>query len=226
MKIATNKTSENEQKSHKMSDINKIKDLFPLNSFERVLALFRHQIDVRDEPDLTLISICLGFLENSLCNKEQGDAKVFPVLDFETFAGLYKKFTAIVNIAETSLHTPATTKSKRREELQEPKVATREKVKKISDVIWNSLLRSSPKDKAHLQSIYSYLTGNKLDSFGVALVTIAACQLLKYNDIHLCISEDHTWICFGKAGESSKKMLLRKIREFSSYGVIGGDESS
>lgn len=184
-----------------MSEISKIKDLFPLNSFERVINLFKHQILVRDEPDLSLISICLGFLENSLC--KENDSKVFPVLTYETFDGLYKKFKSIVNIAETAFQTSHTTKSKRREADQEPKVATREKVKKINDVIWNSLLRSSYKDKAHLQSVYSYLTGNKLDSFGVALVTIAACQLLKYSDVHLCISEDHTWLCFGKSGESS-----------------------
>jgi len=72
-----------------------------------------------------------------------------------------------------------------------------------SDVIWHSLLRSSYKDKAHLQSVYSYLNGNKLDSFGVALVTVAACQALNYQDAHLALSEDHVWIVFGKTGESS-----------------------
>ena len=40
------------------------------------------------------------------------------------------------------------------------KYATRELVKRVSDVIWNSLTRSYYKDRAHLQSVYSYLTGS------------------------------------------------------------------
>jgi menin len=192
-----------------MSELNKIKDLFPLNSFESVIKLFKHQVEVRDEPDLSVISICLGFLENSLC--KENNSKVFPVLDFETLESLYKRFKSIVAIAETAFQTTPVSKSKRREENQEPKVATREKIKRINDVIWNSLLRSSYKDKAHLQSVYSYLHGNKLDSFGGALVTIAASQILKYNDVHLCISEDHAWLCFGKSSESSPKQLMKNF---------------
>lgn len=184
-------------------DISKIKDLFPLVSFESVIKLFKNQLENKDkEPDLSVLSISLGFLENSLC-KEQQSSSTFPVIDFETVDSHYKKFKSIVAIAETSLQQPATGKNKKKDENQEPKTATREKIKKISDVIWNSLLRSSYKDRAHLQSVYSYLTGNKLDSFGVALVTVAACQILNYKDVHLSLSEDHVWVVFGKTGESS-----------------------
>lgn len=179
-------------------ETSKIRAHFPLVSFESVVSLFRSQLESGSEPDLSFLSICLGYLENILC-KEQQTSQTFPALEFETVDALYKKFKSIVAIAETSFPTH---KSKKREENQEPKVATREKIKKISDVIWNSLLRSSYKDRAHLQSVYSYLTGNKLDSFGVALVTVAACQILNYKDVHLALSEDHVWIVFGKTGES------------------------
>lgn len=183
-------------------EISKIKDLFPLVSFESVVSLFRSQLESKEsDPDLSLVSICLGYLENILC-KEKQISQTFPALEFETVDTLYKKFKSIVAIAETSFQQPPTHKSRKRDENQEPKVATREKIKKISDVIWNSLLRSSYKDRAHLQSVYSYLTGNKLDSFGVALVTVAACQILNYKDVHLALSEDHVWIVFGKTGES------------------------
>lgn len=182
-------------------ELSKIKDLFPLVSFESVIGLFKNQLESKEEPDLSFLSICLGYLENILC-KEQQTSNTFPALEFETVDTLYKKFKSIVAIAETSLQHPPAHKSKKRDENQEPKVATREKIKKISDVIWNSLLRSSYKDRAHLQSVYSYLTGNKLDSFGVALVTVAACQILNYKDVHLALSEDHVWIVFGKTGES------------------------
>lgn len=75
--------------------------------------------------------------------------------------------------------------------------ATREVIKKVSDVIWHSLIRSSYKDRAHLQNLYSYLSGNKLDCFGVALAVVAGCQLLGYRDVRLAISEDHAWVVFG-----------------------------
>lgn len=182
-------------------DISKIKDLFPLVSFESVISLFKRQLESKErDPDLSLLSICLGFVENFLCKENK--SSTFPVLDFDTVEAHYKKFRSIVAIAETGFPVPGQ-KSKRKEESHEPKLATREKIKKISDVIWHSLLRSSYKDRAHLQSVYSYLTGNKLDSFGVALVTVAACQILNYKDVHLALSEDHVWVVFGKTGESS-----------------------
>lgn len=180
-------------------DISKISGHFPLTSFESVVNLFKSQLEGED-PDLSVISICLGFVEIFFCKEQKTTA--FPVLDFATVEGLYKKFRSIVAIAEVSLQSPTGQKSKKKDENHEPKIATREKIKKISDVIWNSLLRSSYKDRAHLQSVYSYLTGNKLDSFGVALVTVAACQILNYKDVHLALSEDHVWIVFGKSGES------------------------
>lgn len=186
-------------------ELNKVKDLFPLVSFESVINLFKNQLE-QEEINLSLLSICLGFVENVLCQKSQDDPKTFPVLDFETVDELYKKFKSIVAIAEASFP-PTNNKSKKKDESQVEKEPTREKIKKISDVIWHSLLRSSYKDRAHLQSVYSYLTGNKLDSFGVALVTICACQILNYKNVHLALSEDHVWFVFGKSGESSIKII-------------------
>ena len=179
----------------------KISKFFPLDSTESVINLFKSQLENEEKNvDLTLISICLGYYENSLCNRENRENKcTFPTLDYGTFEELYKKFKSIVIIAETQ---PSQTKGKSKTvDSQDVKLPTREKIKKISDVIWNSLLRSSYKDRVHLQSVYSYLTGNKLDSFGVALVTLAACQLLNY-DVHLALSEDHVWLVFGNNGES------------------------
>lgn len=177
------------------------KNLFPLVSFDSVISLFKSQLDCKErEPDLSYLSICLGFVENKICSTER-NSQTFPVLDFESADALYKKFKSIVAIAEAPLSQPPSHKAKKRDENQDiqPKVATREKIKKISDVIWNSLLRSSYKDRAHLQSVYSFLTGNKLDSFGVALVTVCACQILNYKDVHLALSEDHVWIIFGES---------------------------
>lgn len=186
-----------------MSINNKTSDLFPLKSIENVIELFKHQLD-DPEPDLTLLSIVSGIVENTLCQHENTNpTKTFPKIDYETVDTLYQKFKSIVSIAEVTIPPTTVTKSKNKTINAEPKYATREKIKKVSDVIWNSLLRSSYKDRAHLQSLYSYLTGNKLDSFGMANAVVAGCQVLGYKDVHLALSEDHVWAVFGKTGESS-----------------------
>lgn len=77
---------------------------------------------------------------------------------------------------------------------------------KVSDVIWNSLTRSYYKDRAHLQSLYSYLTGNKLDCFGVAFAVVAGCQSLGFSDVHLALSEDHAWVVFGETGTETAEI--------------------
>ena len=44
-------------------------------------------------------------------------------------------------------------------------------------------------------------SGAKLDCFGTTLAVVAACQVLGYNDVHLALSEDHTWVVFGEKGQ-------------------------
>ena len=43
-----------------------------------------------------------------------------------------------------------------------------------------------------------YLTGNKMDCFGVAFAVVAAFQVLGYDDVHLALSEDHAWVVYGE----------------------------
>jgi len=84
--------------------------------------------------------------------------------------------------------------------------ATRELIKRVSDIIWNTLTKSQYKERAHLQSLYSYLTGDKLDCFGVAVATVAGCQVLGYSDVHLVLSEDHAWVVFGENGQETAEI--------------------
>ena len=86
----------------------------------------------------------------------------------------------------------------------ESSYATRSLVKRVSDIVWNTLAKSQYKDRAHLQSLYSYLTGNKLDCFGVAFAVVAGCQLLGFPDVHLALSEDHAWVVFGAEQETAE----------------------
>lgn len=155
-----------------------------------------------EEPNLSLLSIVLGVIENILTvnrnvppdiDTSKSLEPIFPVIEFPTIEALYNKFTTIVKSSV---------------DLTEHKseYATRELVKKVSDVIWSSLTRSYYKDRAHLQSLYSFLTGNKLDCFGVAFAVVAACQILGFNDVHLVLSEDHAWVTFGKDGQESAEV--------------------
>lgn len=203
--------------------------LFPLRAIPDVIKLFRQQLNNREEePDLTLLSIVTGLIEHSLTTKvlestsssstsannnnihnnnnnnvEGGKNSAgaggadpsgnFPIIKYDTVEGLYKRFKTVLAPIEKLL-VKSTTDSK---------FANREIIKKVSDIIWNSLLRSSYKDRAHLQSLYSYLCGNKLDCFGVAFAVVAGCQMLGYRDVHLAISEDHVWVVFGKTGDET-----------------------
>ena len=45
-----------------------------------------------------------------------------------------------------------------------------------------------------------------MDSFGVALAVVAACQILGYKDVNLSISEDHAWVCFGENGKETAEV--------------------
>ncbi|XP_046388544.1 menin [Ischnura elegans] len=179
------------------------KDHFPLQDISSVVRLFKEQLESSLEPDLALLSIVAGAVENSLtCSRTLTASKEtdtcgeiqLPPLDYRVVEGLYNKFHALVKgTIDFSQYVVN-------------KYASRELVKKVSDVIWNSLTRSFYKDRAHLQSLFSYLTGNKLDCFGVAFAVVAGCQALGFRDVHLALSEDHAWVVFGENGSETAEV--------------------
>nr|XP_018897521.1 PREDICTED: menin [Bemisia tabaci] len=178
------------------------KRLFPILSVESVVALFKDELN-QDEPDLALLSIISGAIENSMtCNRSttlNGDQEEYeepklPGIEFHIIEALYEKFSAIIK-GSIDMST-----------FGDIKYASRELVKRVSDVIWNTLTRSYYKDRAHLQSLYSYLTGNKLDCFGVAFAVVAGCQALGFFDVHLSLSEDHAWVVFGENGSQTAEI--------------------
>lgn len=128
---------------------------FPLTNIKAVVGLFTDQLERGDEVDLALLSIVLGCIENTLTMNRSPHSGVdesttiipiFPVVEADTIEALYAKFTALIkgSVDLTKF---------------EKEYATRELVKKVSDVIWGSLTRAYYKDKAHLQSLFSFLTG-------------------------------------------------------------------
>ncbi|KDR24179.1 Menin, partial [Zootermopsis nevadensis] len=176
---------------------------FPLEDIPSIVRLFKQQLESSSEPDLALLSIVVGAVENSLtCSRmltvqketdTLGEPKL-PAVEYHIAEALYSKFHAIIKGAVDLTQYSGS------------KYATRELVKKVSDVVWNSLTRSYYKDRAHLQSLYSYLTGNKLDCFGVAFAVVAGCQVLGYQDVHLALSEDHAWVVFGEGGSETAEV--------------------
>ncbi|KAK7068394.1 Menin [Halocaridina rubra] len=188
------------------------KAIFPLTDIESVVKLFKIHLAKNTEPNLAILSIIVGHIENTLtCSRASQDVPlttplkvdyddcnthtyaenncVLPIVEYETVEALYHRFLAIVKA-----HVDVTA-------FGSPKYATRELIKRVSDVVWCTLSSSYYKDRAHLQSIYSYMTGAKLDSSGTTLAVVAACQALGYNDVHLALSEDHTWVVFGDRGQ-------------------------
>ena len=150
---------------------------FPIENISQVERLFEHELKVAKEPDLTLLSIVVGNIENLLtCSRltnisttagdqtengtsdaESSDHSKLPVIDFKIVDSLYKKFhSTIRGYIDMS-------------QFADLKYATRELVKQVSDIIWNSLTRSYYKDRAHLQSLYSYLTGSYISLHIIAI---------------------------------------------------------
>lgn len=200
------------------------KRFFPLRNFGDVVLLFENQILAQDgeEPNLTLLSIVAGYIESMLTGRftgnsdlqsgskpcsSTGDTNNFPVLEWSTVDSLYGHFQAI--LAAVIDNNPGKGKGKQQpqQSANNNNSPSRETIKYISDLIWNSLIRSTYKDRAHLQSLYSYLTTSKLDCFGVAFAVVAGCQMLGYRDVNLAISEDHVWVTFGAAPHGQRDTI-------------------
>lgn len=139
--------------------------LFPLCDIESVVKLFKLHLEKNSEPNLAILSIIVGHIENTLtCSRFAGSENlvgyddecsdkfsenhhILPVVDYESVEALYHRFLAIIKA-----HVDVTA-------FGSPRYATRELVKRVSDVVWCTLSSSYYKDRAHLQSIYSYMTG-------------------------------------------------------------------
>ncbi|KAM5138115.1 menin [Mantella aurantiaca] len=123
------------------------------------------------------------------------NAPYFPAMELAVAQALHARFTAQTRGAVDLSCYP-----------RENAASSRELIRRVADVIWNGLSRSYFKDRAHIQSLFSFVTGTKLDSPGVAFAVVAACQVLGLSDVHLALSEDHAWVVFGKEGEQTAEV--------------------
>lgn len=147
---------------------------FPLRGIDGVVQLFDAELR-KSEPDLALLSLVLGFVEHFLAVNRVIPINVpgvrfeplepdcpnscFPTVELGMISALYERFTAQIRGAVDLSQYRRTAAG-----------SSRELVKKVSDVIWNSLSRSYFKDRAHIQSLFSLITGMTL-------------QVLQYNQL-------------------------------------------
>ena len=163
-----------------------ISALFPLRTVNDVTKVFAFECD-KAEPDLVLLSIIAGTIENSMTKsnevnlptlatsgktEEMGDVtnanlKIDPQVEWHLVEAMHNKFESILRgFCDVSLLEKAMAADAESYEV-------RKLIKHVADIIWNTLSKAQYKDRPHLQSIYSYLTGNKLDCFGVAFAVVA-----------------------------------------------------
>ncbi|MGH0144964.1 UNVERIFIED_CONTAM: hypothetical protein FKN15_004627 [Acipenser sinensis] len=158
------------------------KKLFPLRGIEGVVRLFEAELQ-RGEPDLALLSLVLGFVEHFLAVNRVVPVNVpgvrfeplpgcdpagpscFPAVELGLIAALHERFTSQIRGAVdlAAYRRPA-------------EASSRELVKKVSDVIWNSLSRSYFKDRAHIQSLFSLITGDSGCASGSVSVCLSVCS--------------------------------------------------
>ena len=164
-------------------------DLFPLKTVGDVLKLFEFELSGTD-PNLAMLSIVAGEIENSMTNcksmirddvpedifqtieppktKKQNsedpdltntNLPIEPILHWDLVHALYQKFESIIKSC-CDVHLLQAARSTTHPSPTERAKHIRALVKHVADIVWNTLSKSQYKDRPHLQSIYSYLTGN------------------------------------------------------------------
>lgn len=145
---------------------------FPLVSVDSVVDLFRTQLTDGAVPDLALLSIILGAVENQLTAGGGGEAPsetpaaaVDPSpsppdlspfrrpITFGEIEALYGQFAGLVRASVDAGPSRSASAKKLR--------SSTELIKTVSNTIWAGLSTSYYKDRAHMQSIYSFLTGER-----------------------------------------------------------------
>ena len=154
------------------------KVFFPITTVGQLRKLFESQL-AGDQPNLALLSIVVGFVENTLTHckdvpavtafepssvqpedNEPDDATavnlaIDPPVTWDVVETLMAKFQATVRgFCDADLLSAVRTGAK-----DDYAVNARRLIKHVADIVWNTLSKSQYKDRPHLQSIYSYLTG-------------------------------------------------------------------
>lgn len=140
--------------SRRRSAIRRLAVHFPLTSIESVVELFREQICQPNCPNLAVLSIVLGAVEHGLtCDTPPsgvGEKSSFPIVELDVIETLYDRFSELLR---STISADELTSCRR------ASGSTRAVVRRVSDVVWSCLQGSYAKDRAHMQSLHTLLTG-------------------------------------------------------------------
>ena len=195
------------------SSLSELECFFPLRNIDEVNKLFREEIKKRD-PDLAMLSIIIGALEHQFTQGKNATASVLgitgnaamapssssseaastasmtspcqllvePPLSWSMVEALKAKFESVVaGFCDSVLL---------RDGLEGGQI--RPLVKHVADIVWNTLTKSHYKDRPHLQSIYSYLTGEKKERVGPMRMELSCfVHLQTGNSNESCVHSTH-----------------------------------
>ena len=134
-----------------------LKSFFPVKSKQTVAEIFLSELK-KSEPNLAALSIIIGAVENTLTDAKKVaplEEEIFPVQEWDSFELMYRNY--MTDICDKLI--PAMTTS------ESPEFSSREQIKSIADFVWSNLSRAFFKDKFHIQTIYSFLTGRLKNNF-------------------------------------------------------------
>lgn len=139
---------------------------FPLVSVDSVVDLFLIQLTGGAVPDLALLSIVLGAVENQLtvgldeaavADRSSSSGLLSPFrrpIGFGEIESLYRQFAGLVR---GSADVGRSRASNGKKTLR----SSAELIQTVLNAIWAGLSSSYFRDRAHMQSIYSFLTGER-----------------------------------------------------------------
>ena len=173
----------------KNTDNRHISDFFPLKTVGDVLKLFEYELNkvetnlamlsiiageiensmtscrplVKDDVpgDLEKCSDTInhsGEQKNADGDLTNTNLPIEPVLHWDLVHALYQKFESIIKSCCDVNILQAARSDKHSDQCERAK-SIRSLIKHVADIVWNTLSKSQYKDRPHLQSIYSYLTG-------------------------------------------------------------------
>lgn len=131
-----------------MEAIAVLEKYFPIKDVNDLVKIFKYEAE-KVNPKLAYLSIILGWFENQLTqqkNKTASYKDIFPIYEWHDFNKLCEEYH---NLVVSKFPNPDILR-----ELDEQAA-----IKEVSDFIWHHLSKAFFKDKFHIQSVFSFLTG-------------------------------------------------------------------
>uniref|UniRef100_A0A1I8GH20 Menin n=1 Tax=Macrostomum lignano TaxID=282301 RepID=A0A1I8GH20_9PLAT len=197
-----------------------------LSSAEDVLALIGCVLRRETEPCLAQLSILLGDIESQLTTAPAAVAAAaagtddqivaFPNLNLDQLDKLCNSFCQDVYAMRFDLTKYRTRIEQTCWKFTCPSAAwfpdlLRHVIVQLADRVWARLRHCvGLAELAHCQTLYTLVSCDhhpaRLDTFGVCLAVVSACQLLEVPTVRLALSEDHAWLVFGHQLEHSAEV--------------------